>query len=110
MRGTALPVPRGTAVSYRGEGLTVLVTLTSGIASLASLGPARHLGRPLSGNAAEGWLLNQGRTAVLTAGDLTAKISIGGRAGRRCREALPTLAETAGRRLARHIQRRDVSS
>ena len=88
----------------------MLVTLTSGVASLASLGPARHLGRPLSGTAAEGWLLNQGRTVVLTAGDLTAKISIGGRAGRHCREALPALAETAGRRLAQHIQRPDVSS
>jgi hypothetical protein len=110
VRGTALPVPRGTAVSYRGEGLTVLVMLTSGAASLASLGAARRFGRPLSGTATEGWLLNQGRTVVLTAGELTAKISIGGRAGRHRREILPTLAETAGRRLAQHVQRPDVSS
>ncbi len=79
--GTALPVPCGTAVSYRGEGLTVLVTLTSGAASRASLGAARRFGRPLSGTATEGWLLNRGRTVVLAAGDLTAKISIGGRPG-----------------------------
>jgi hypothetical protein len=69
------------SVVYRGEGITVIVTVADGfLGSLIAL--ARRRGQPLAGVGDEAWLLNRGRTAVLLAGGLTAKISAGGSATR----------------------------
>jgi hypothetical protein len=78
----------------------VLVTVASGLAGWASLGPARRFGRPCPSPAGAAWLLNGGRTLILTAGDRAAKITVSGPAGRQYRDVLPTLAETAAGRLA----------
>jgi hypothetical protein len=88
---------------YRGEGITVTVTVADGVlASLTAL--ARRRGQPLAGVGDEAWLLNRGRTAVLLAGGLTAKISAGGSATRSLPpDALAPLAATAAGRLPQHV-------
>jgi hypothetical protein len=88
---------------YRGEGITVIVTVADGsISSLADL--ARRRGQPLLGVGDEAWLLNRGRTAVLLAGGLTAKVSAGGSATRSLPpDALGRLAATVAERLPHHV-------
>jgi hypothetical protein len=90
-------------VVYRGEGITVIVTVADGfLGSLAAL--ARRRGEPLPGVGDEAWLLNGGRTAVLLAGGLTAKVSAGGSATRSLPpDALPRLAATVAERLPHHV-------
>jgi hypothetical protein len=91
------------SVAYRGEGITVIVTIADGfLGSLIAL--ARRRGRPLPGVGDEAWLLNRGRTAVLLAGGLTAKISAGGSAVRSLPpDALARLAASAAERLPHHV-------
>jgi hypothetical protein len=98
VRATAL-VPEAASVLYRGEGVTVVVTVAD--AFLGSLtGLARRHGKPLPGVGDEAWLLNRGRTAVMRAGGLTAKITIGGSAARSLPpDVLPRLAATVAERL-----------
>jgi hypothetical protein len=90
-------------VVYRGEGITVIVTVADGfISSLTAL--ARRRGQPLPGVGDEAWLLNRGRTAVLLAGGLTAKVSAGGSATRSLPpDALARLAATVAERLPHHV-------
>jgi hypothetical protein len=99
VRATA-PMPSAGGTLYRGEGVTVTVTVADGfLGSLTSL--ARRRGRPLPGAGREAWLLNGGRTAVLLAGGLTAKVTIGGSAARSLPpDALPRLAAAVAGRLA----------
>jgi hypothetical protein len=95
--------PGAASAVYRGEGITVLVTVADGLlGSLAAL--ARRRGQPLAGVGDEAWLLNRGRTAVLLAGGLTAKISAGGSATRSLPpDALVPLAATVAGRLPHHV-------
>ena len=88
---------------YRGEGITVIVTVADGfLGSLTAL--ARRRGQPLSGVGDEAWLLNGGRTAVLRVGGLTAKVSAGGSATRSLPpDALTRLAATVAGRLHRRV-------
>jgi hypothetical protein len=80
VRGT-IGTSGAASVVYRGQGITVIVTVADGfLGSLIAL--ARRRGQPLAGVGDEAWLLNRGRTAVLLAGGLTAKISAGGSATR----------------------------
>jgi len=99
VRATA-PMSPAAGALYRGEGVTVTVTVADGfLGSLTSL--ARRRGRPLPGTGEEAWLLNGGRTAVLRAAGLTAKVTIGGSAARSLPpDALPRLAEAVAGRLA----------
>ena len=87
---------------YRVEGVTVVVTVSDGFrVSLIAL--ARRRGRPLPGVGDEAWLLNSGRTAVIWAGGLTGKITIGGSAARSLPpDVLPRLAATVAERLPHH--------
>ena len=95
--------PGAASVVYRGEGITVVVTVADGfLGSLIAL--ARRRGQPLAGVGDEAWLLNRGRTAVLLAGGLTAKITAGGSATRSLPpDALARLAAAAAERLPRHV-------
>jgi hypothetical protein len=87
---------------YRGEGITVIVTVADEVrGSLTAL--ARRRGQPLPGVGDEAWLLNRGRTAVLLAGGLTAKLTAGGSATRSLPpDALARLAATVAERLPHH--------
>jgi hypothetical protein len=98
VRVTGRPPGDGNAV-YRGDGLTVIVTVAeSFLGSLTAL--ARRRGLPLPGVGDEAWLLNRGRTAVLRAGGLTAKVTVGGSAARSLPpDALARLAATVAERL-----------
>jgi hypothetical protein len=100
VRATGLAT-RAASTVYRGEGLTVIVTVADGpLGGLTSL--ARRRGRPLPEVGDEAWLLNRGRTAVLRVGELTAKVTIGGSAARSLPpDALPRLAATVAERLPR---------
>ncbi len=91
------------SVVYRGEGITVIVTVADGfLGSLAAL--ARRRGEALPGVGDEAWLLNGGRTAVLLAGGLTAKVSAGGSATRSLPpDALARLAATVAERLPHQV-------
>jgi hypothetical protein len=102
VRGTG-PTPGAGSVVYRGEGITVIVTVADGF--LGGLtGLARRRGQPLAGVGDEAWLLNRGRTAVLLAGGLTAKVSAGGSAARSLPpDALARLAATVAERLPYHV-------
>jgi hypothetical protein len=95
--------PGAASVVYRGEGITVVVTVADGfLGSLIAL--ARRRGQPLAGVGDEAWLLNRGRAAVLLAGGLTAKITAGGSATRSLPpDALARLAAAAAERLPRHV-------
>jgi hypothetical protein len=97
------PAPGGASAVYRGEGITVIVTVADGIlGSLTAL--ARRRGQPLAGVGDEAWLLNGGRTAVLLVGGLTAKVSAGGSATRSLPPgALARLAATLAERLPHHV-------
>jgi len=89
----------GASIVYRGEGITVIVTVADGfLGSLTAL--ARRRGQPLAGVGDEAWLLNRDRTAVLLAGGLTAKVTAGGSATRSLPpDALARLAATVADRL-----------
>jgi hypothetical protein len=102
VRGTSF-TPGAASVVYRGEGITVVVTVADGfLGSLIAL--ARRRGQPLAGVGDEAWLLNRGRTAVLLAGGLTAKITAGGSATRSLPpDALARLAAAVAERLPRHV-------
>jgi hypothetical protein len=102
VRGTSF-TPGAASVVYRGEGITVLVTVADGfLGGLAAL--ARRRGQPLAGVGDEAWLLNHGRTAVLLVGGLTAKVSAGGSATRSLPpDALARLAATVAERLPYHV-------
>jgi hypothetical protein len=95
--------PGAASVVYRGEGITVVVTVADGfLGSLIAL--ARRRGQPLAGVGDEAWLLNRGRTAVLLVGGLTAKITAGGSATRSLPpDALAGLAAAAAERLPGHV-------
>jgi hypothetical protein len=99
VRATA-PMSPAAGALYRGEGVTVTVTVADGfLGSLTSL--ARRRGQPLPGVGEQAWLLNSGRTAVLRAAGLTAKVTIGGSAARSLPpDALPGLAAAVAGRLA----------
>jgi Predicted membrane protein (DUF2207) len=96
-------MPGAASVVYRGEGITVIVTVADGfLGSLTAL--ARRRGQPLAGVGDEAWLLNRGRTAVLLVGGLTAKVSAGGSAARSLPpDALARLAATVAERLPHHV-------
>jgi hypothetical protein len=96
-------MPGAASVVYRGEGITVIVTVADGfLGSLTAL--ARRRGQPLAGVGDEAWLLNRGRTAVLLVGGLTAKVSAGGSAARSLPpDALARLATTVAERLPHHV-------
>jgi hypothetical protein len=102
VRGTGL-MPGAASVVYRGEGITVIVTVADGfLGSLTAL--ARRRGQPLAGVGDEAWLLNRGRTAVLLVGGLTAKVSAGGSAARSLPpDALARLAATVAERLPHRV-------
>jgi hypothetical protein len=102
VRGSSY-TPGAASVVYRGEGITVLVTVADGfLGGLAAL--ARRRGQPLPGVGDEAWLLNRGRTAVLLVGGLTAKVSAGGSATRSLPpDALARLAATVAERLPQHV-------
>jgi hypothetical protein len=102
VRGTSF-TPGAASMVYRGEGITLIVTVADGfLGSLTAL--ARRRGQPLAGVGDEAWLLNRGRTAVLLAGGLTAKITAGGSATRSLPpDALARLAATVAERLPHHV-------
>jgi hypothetical protein len=101
VRATGL-TPRAASTVYRGEGLTIIVKAADGVPrGLTSL--ARRRGRPLPEVGDEAWLLNRGRTAVLRAGEVTARVTIGGSAARSLPVgALPRLAAAVAERLPAH--------
>jgi Predicted membrane protein (DUF2207) len=69
-----------TGASYRGEGLTVSITVAKGGWGGLSSGAARRWGRALPGIGDEAWLLSRDRTVVFLVGDYTGKVSISGAA------------------------------
>jgi hypothetical protein len=101
VRAAALTT-RATSTVYRGEGVTVIVTVADGfLGSLASL--ARRRGHPLPGVGDEAWLLNRDRTVVLRAGGRTAKVTLGGSAARSLPPDVVTrLAASVAERLPDH--------
>ncbi|HEY7359173.1 MAG TPA: hypothetical protein VH642_00075, partial [Streptosporangiaceae bacterium] len=101
VRRTAF-TPGAASVVYRGEGITVIVTVGDGfLGSLTAM--AQRRGRPLAGIGDGAWLLNRGRTAVLLVGGLTAKVTTGGSAARSLPpDAVSTLAAAVAERLPRH--------
>jgi hypothetical protein len=101
VRRTAF-TPGAASVVYRGEGITVIVTVADGfLGSLTAM--AQRRGRPLAGIGDGAWLLNRGRTAVLLAGGLTAKVTAGGSATRSLPpDAVTRLAATVAERLPHH--------
>jgi hypothetical protein len=101
VRRTAF-TPGAASVVYRGQGITVIVTVADGfLGSLTAM--AQRRGRPLAGIGDGAWLLNRGRTAVLLVGGLTAKVTTGGSAARSLPpDAVSTLAAAVAERLPRH--------
>ena len=91
-----------TSTVYRGEGVTVIVTVADGfLGGLASL--ARRRGHQLAGIGDEAWLLNRDRTVVLRAGGRTAKVTLGGSAARSLPPDVVTrLAAAVAKRLPDH--------
>jgi len=86
---------------YRGEDLTVSVTVAAGALGGLSSGPARRWGRPVPGIGDEAWLINRHHTVVFRVGDHTGKITVSGAAS--CAlppDVLPRLATTVAGRLA----------
>jgi hypothetical protein len=94
--------PEAASVVYRGQGITVIVTVADGfLGSLTAM--AQRRGQPLAGIGDGAWLLNRGRTAVLLVGGLTAKVTAGGSATRSLPpDAVTRLAATVAERLPRH--------
>jgi len=109
VRATA-PVSPAADALYRGDGLTVTITVADGfLGSLTSL--ARRRGQPLPAVGEEAWLLNGGRTAVMRAGGLTAKVTVGGSAARSLPpDALPRLAAAVAGPLAQRAAPRGQPS
>jgi hypothetical protein len=101
VRRTAF-TPGAASVVYRGEGITVIVTVADGfLGSLTAM--AQRRGQPLAGIGDGAWLLNRGRTAVLLVGGLTAKVTAGGSATRSLPpDAVTRLAATVAERLPYH--------
>jgi len=86
---------------YRGEDLTVSVTVATGALGGLSSGPARRWGRPVPGIGDEAWLINRHHTVVFRVGDHTGKITVSGAAS--CAlppDVLPRLGTTVAGRLA----------
>jgi hypothetical protein len=86
---------------YRGEELTVSITVATGALGGLSSGPARRWGRPVPGIGDEAWLINRHHTVVFRVGDHTRKITVSGAAS--CAlppDVLPRLATTVADRLA----------
>jgi len=100
VRRTAF-TPGAASVVYRGEGITVIVTVADGfLGSLTAM--AQRRGQLLAGIGDGAWLLNRGRTAVLLVGGLTAKVTAGGSATRSLPpDAVTRLAATVAERLPR---------
>src|SRR5215468_12489686 len=98
VRRTAF-TPGAASVVYRGEGITVIVTVADGfLGSLTAM--AQRRGQPLAGIGDGAWLLNRGRTAILLVGGLTAKVTAGGSATRSLPpDAVTRLAATVAERL-----------
>jgi hypothetical protein len=94
--------PVAASVVYRGQGITVIVTVADGfLGSLTAM--AQRRGQPLAGIGDGAWLLNRGRTAVLLVGGLTAKVTAGGSATRSLPpDAVTRLAATVAERLPHH--------
>jgi hypothetical protein len=89
---------------YRGEELTVSVTVATGALGGLSSGPARRWGRPVPGIGDEAWLINRHHTVVFRVGDQTGKITVSGTAS--CAlppDVLPRLATTVAGRLAASV-------
>jgi len=101
VRRTAF-TPGAASVVYRGQGITVIVTVADGfLCSLTAM--AQRRGQLLAGIGDGAWLLNRGRTAVLLVGGLTAKVTAGGSATRSLPpDAVTRLAATVAERLAHH--------
>lgn len=85
---------------YRGEELTVSITVATGALGGLSAGPARRWGRPVPGIGDEAWLINRHHTVVFRVGNHTGKITVSGPAS--CDlppDVLPRLATTVVGRL-----------
>jgi hypothetical protein len=65
---------------YRGEELTVSITVAKGPLGGLSSGPARRWGRPAPGIGDEAWLINRHHTVVFRVGNHTGKITVSGAA------------------------------
>ena len=80
---------------YRGEELTVSLTVAAGALGGLSSGPARRSGRPVPGIGDEAWLINRHHTVVFRVGNHTGKVTVSGAAS--CAlppDVLPRLATT----------------
>jgi len=65
---------------YRGEDLTVSITVAKGVLGGLSSGPARRWGRPVPGIGHEAWLINGHHTVVFRVGERTGKVTVSGAA------------------------------
>jgi hypothetical protein len=65
---------------YRGEELTVSITVAKGALGGLSSGPARRWGRPVPGIGDEAWLINGHHTVVFRVGVHTGKVTVSGAA------------------------------
>jgi hypothetical protein len=77
---------------YRGEELTVSITVAKGPLGGLSSGPARRWGRPAPGIGDEAWLINRHHTVVFRVGNHTGKITVSGAASCALPDVLPRLA------------------
>ena len=85
---------------YRGEELTVSITVATGALGGLSSGPARRWGRPVPGIGDEAWLINRHHTVVFRVGVHTGKVTVSGAAARALPpDVLPRLATTIVGRL-----------
>jgi hypothetical protein len=85
---------------YRGEELTVSITVAKGALGGLSSGPARRWGRPVPGIGDEAWLINGHHTVVFRVGVHTGKVTVSGAAA--CAlppDVLPRLATVIAGRL-----------
>jgi hypothetical protein len=85
---------------YRGEDLTVSITVAKGGLGGLSSGPARRWGRAVPGIGDEAWLINGHHTVVFRVGERTGKVTVSGAAA--CAlppDVLPRLATTIVGRL-----------
>jgi hypothetical protein len=65
---------------YRGEDLTVSITVAKGVLGGLSSGPARRWGGPVPGIGDEAWLINGHHTVVFRVGERTGKVTVSGAA------------------------------
>jgi hypothetical protein len=99
IRATGVQAGAASAI-YRGEGITVIVTVAEGRLGMLSSGPAKRFGRRLPGPGDEAWLVSRDRTIVFRQGTVTAKVTIGGSAAATVPpDVLPRLAATVAARL-----------